>query len=318
MAEFVFGFGSSHSLMKDPVYWLGRGENNGAIRFMQGRGIDPVVLGEPRAELDERLTMEYAEMQFQECNAAIKALGDALEKASVDTIIVVTNLHGTPPDDFQTIFGMYLGDEIPVGRVPRREGNERPGYGKLPNWATTVHPADPALARHVYHSLILDGFDVAHMKRYGEGKGIDHEHTVLYDDYLRKETPMVPFQLSRYLPNQATSARCYALGRALRGAIDSWDANRRVAIMASGGLSHQIVDEELDREVIDAMRAKDREVLSSLPRDRLNSMAGTAEILNWVTVCAAAEDKQMTLLAYVPSYWSNYSMGHGFTFAYWQ
>jgi hypothetical protein len=285
---------------------------------MEGRGLDPAVLGQPRKELDDRLTPEYAEMQFQECNTAIKGLGDALEQANVDSIIVVTNLHGTPPDDFQAIFGIYTGDEIPVGRVGRPEGNERAGYGTLPNWATRAHRADPALAKHVHQSLIQDGFDIAHMERYREGKGIDHEHTVLYDDYLRKETPIVPFQLSRYLPNQATSSRCYTLGQALRRAIDSWDTDKRVAIMASGGLSHQIVDEEFDREVLSAMLEKDREVLSSLPRDRLNAMPGTAETLNWVTVCGATEDKQMTLLGYVPSYWSNYSMGHGFTFAYWQ
>ena len=57
--------------------------------------------------------------------------------------------------------------------------------------------------------------------------------------------------------NQATPARRYALGQALRRAIERWDSGKRVAIMASGGLSHQIVDEDLDRTVVNALLAKD-------------------------------------------------------------
>ena len=166
--------------------------------------------------------------------------------------------------------------------------------------------------------MIEDGFDVAHMDGFREGKGVGHEVTVMYETYLRKEMALVPFQVSRYLPNQATPARCYALGQALRRAIDSWDSGKRVAIAASGGLSHQIVDEPLDQLVIAALLEKDRDQLCSLPRDRLNVLPGTAEILNWVTVSAAMEDADMTLLDYVPSYWSLYGTGHGFCFSYWK
>ena len=66
-----------------------------------------------------------------------------------------------------------------------------------------------------------------------------------YDKFLPDRTiPTVPFLLSRYLPHQATSARCYTVGQAIRRAIESWDKDMRVAVMASGGLSHQVLDEE--------------------------------------------------------------------------
>ena len=313
MAELALGIGSSHGLIKDPAQWLQRGETD----VLKSR-FGPAIRG-LRPELEPELTMERCEEQFGQCNAAVQALGDVLEQAEVDTMLVVTNLHGVPRDDFKTIFGIYVGDRLAIGQTQRGEDGERGGdAGGVPEWATKDHPADPGLANHVLDSLIEDGFDVAHMDGFREGTGVGHEVTVMYEQYLRKEMPLVPFQLSRYLPNQATSARCYALGQALRRAIDSWDSSKRVAIAASGGLSHQIVDEPFDRLVIAALLKKDRDQLCSLPRDRLNVLPGTAEILNWVTVSAAMEDADMTLLDYVPSYWSLYGTGHGFCFSYWQ
>lgn len=316
MAKLVLGLGTSHSLIKDPDYWLHRGDT--AKKFLTGRGLDPDAVP-IHPELESKLTLEQAQHDFEASNAAVKVVGDALEEADVDTLLVVTNLHGAPKDDFQAIFGIYIGDSLPVSQRPSADdGPGREPGAPLPDWATKAHPANPAFARHLLDSLIEDGFDVACMDHYKEGTGIGHEHTVLYEDYLRKETKVIPFQLSRYLPNQATSARCYALGVALRRGIESWDSDERVAIVASGGLSHQIVDEDFDREVIAALIEKDKDFLCSLPRDRLNVLPGTAETLNWVTAAGATEDKQMTLAGYVPSYWSHYATGHGFTFSYWR
>ena len=61
--------------------------------------------------------------------------------------------------------------------------------------------------------------------------------------------PTVPVMLNTYYPpNQPTPKRCYNLGQALRGAIESWPKDIRVGILASGGLSHFVVDEELDQQ----------------------------------------------------------------------
>ena len=68
--------------------------------------------------------------------------------------------------------------------------------------------------------------------------GIEGPFLFAYDKFLPDRTiPTVPFLLSRYLPHQATSARCYTVGQAIRRAIESWDKDMRVAVMASGGLS---------------------------------------------------------------------------------
>jgi len=60
--------------------------------------------------------------------------------------------------------------------------------------------------------------------------------------------PIVPLVVNTYYPpNQPTPRRCFALGSAVRKAIESFTLDFRVGILASGGLSHFTVDEELDQ-----------------------------------------------------------------------
>ena len=56
-------------------------------------------------------------------------------------------------------------------------------------------------------------------------------------------------------------------------------------VVASGGLSHFVVDEELDQIVLGAMRANDGEALRRIDPRRLNS--GTSEVRNWIAASAA-------------------------------
>jgi aromatic ring-opening dioxygenase catalytic subunit (LigB family) len=147
--------------------------------------------------------------------------------------------------------------------------------------------------------------------------GVGHAFSFLYRRIWPGGTlPMVPVMVNTYYPpNQPTPKRCYAFGRAVRNAIESWDADQRVAVMASGGLSHVIIDEELDHSVIDALTHKDREQLYRVPREKLRG--GTSEILNWVALAGAVEPMAMKLVDYVTTYRSPAGTGCGMAFAYW-
>ena len=69
---------------------------------------------------------------------------------------------------------------------------------------------------------------------------------------------MVPLLLNTYYPpNVPTAARCHDIGRALRRVLDADTSDLRVAIVASGGLSHFVVDEELDRRVMRALPCRE-------------------------------------------------------------
>src|SRR5207237_10373223 len=105
-------------------------------------------------------------------------------------------------------------------------------------------------------------------------------------------------------------------GRAIRQAVEAWPSRKRVGIVASGGLSHFFVDEELDRHVLQLLTKKDGDALAALPAIKLES--GNSEIRNWITAADALEHLQMQLVDYVTSYRSEAGSGVGMAFAAWQ
>ena len=75
------------------------------------------------------------------------------------------------------------------------------------------------------------------------------------------------------------------------------------------------MDEEVDEMTLDGLQRKDAEQLFRLPRERL--FGGTSEILNWVALAGAMEERPFTLVDYVPCYRSLAATGCGAGFAYW-
>jgi len=312
MAELVLGIGTSHGpTMSTPwEEWLVLGEKD----LLDDR-LDPAALTEKPLLLPE-ITAERRATRHAAYHAAIAALNARISAARIDTFVVISNPHQIYPQEPQPVFGIYLGETIPMTEdrtieLGRRRFNQGSAAG------AEQYPSDPALAAHLMDALIDAGFDLACTDRFRDGTLLEHAYAAMYEHYFDRPRPLVPIVLSRYLPNQATPARCYALGRALRRAIEDWGEERRVAVVASGGLSHQVIDEELDRTVIAALTGKDVPALTSLPRDRLNGAPGTPEILNWVTLAGVMEDVPMTLIDYIPAYRSLLGTGHGLAFGYW-
>jgi hypothetical protein len=174
------------------------------------------------------------------------------------------------------------------------------------------------LAEHLIECLALDEFDIARTNRLREDVGVGHAFAFVYRRlWPGTRVPMVPVMLNTYFPpNQPTPRRCYRLGRAVRRAIESWDADARVAAIASGGLSHTIMDEELDRAFLRALVANDTPGLVGVPRAKLKG--GTSEILSWITLAGIMEGTPATLVDYLPGYRSLAGTGCGMGFAYWR
>jgi 3-O-methylgallate 3,4-dioxygenase len=129
--------------------------------------------------------------------------------------------------------------------------------------------------------------------------------------------PIVPIMLNTYYPpNQPSPTRCFDLGTAIRELIDDFPDDLRVGIMASGGLSHFLVNEELDREVIEALQRKDHAALKALPAKKL--LSGSSEIRNWIAAAAALKDLKLDWILYVPGYRSRALTGVGLCFAHWR
>ena len=135
--------------------------------------------------------------------------------------------------------------------------------------------------------------------------------------YLKgAELPIVPIFLNTYNPpNQPHPRRCLHLGAALRELIASFPGDLRVGLLASGGLSHFVVEEDLDRPVIEALRKKDTAFLAGLDPRRLK--AGSSEIRNWIVVAGAATDLGLSWVSYTPAYRTPALTGTGLCFARW-
>ena len=116
------------------------------------------------------------------------------------------------------------------------------------------------------------------------------------------------------------SARtCYDLGRAIAAALKH--RPEKVAIMASGGLSHDPrgpragwIDTPLDHWVLEQLRGGNGEALCQLfqfDSDTLRS--GTGEIRSWIVVAGACDAAQATIVDYIPAHHAVTGLG----FAYW-
>src|SRR5207302_7705924 len=223
----------------------------------------------------DRMETRHAAVQ-----EAISRLGEYLREARLDTLIVVG-------DDQEELYHsqnmpgilVYYGETIRnVPLAPVKEPNW--GWRASARWHEEKeprdYPVDARLARHLIDQLIDREFDVATSDglpaEEGEGHAIGFVHKRIMQDVPQPTVPIVPVCINTYYPpNQPTPRRCYRLGQAIRAAVESYPKDIRVGIIGSGGLSHFVVDEALDRGFIDMLRKKDAAGIESLPRETLNS-----------------------------------------------
>lgn len=159
-----------------------------------------------------------------------------------------------------------------------------------------------------------EDFDIATAAKQFDGRTIGHAYTFVR---LRLLGDMVvpAFINCYYPPNQSSASRCYAFGHALRRAIETWRGDLRVAVIVSGGLSHFVIDEELDRQLLRGIAEKRSDLITSLPAGKLNS--GSSEIRKWIAVAAAMEPAEVASVEYTPCYRTPAGTGCGMAFVQW-
>jgi 3-O-methylgallate 3,4-dioxygenase len=145
-----------------------------------------------------------------------------------------------------------------------------------------------------------------------------HAYSFIHRRYMNGGViPVVPVFLNTYYPpNQPSPLRCFDLGVAIKEVVKEFQEDVRIGVLASGGLSHFLVNEELDGKVISSIRNGDLDALKTLPAGLLHT--GSSEIRNWITVAAAASDLGLDWISYVPGYRSRAMTGVGLCFAHWQ
>ena len=307
----------------------------------------------PREIQDKPRTLELFRRQYDAAQAALDELAASLVAARPDVVVMISDDQDEWfYDSNMPAFSIYWGESVQILPRPEPKGTPREvemqkivndGYGR----AVRDVAVDAALGRHLVEYLIEHDFDISTMtyveasysgrvaRRYptpGGGEldyarvvpprpvGLPHGYSYVVQRLMDNlDVPIVPIvQNTCYPPNSPTPKRCYQLGAALAGALAEWEPGVRVAVLASGGLSHFVVDEEFDRALLDALLKDDREALVSMPRQRL--LSATSECLNWITLggLMAQTDLRMELLAYEAVYRTEAGTGAGLGFARWQ
>jgi hypothetical protein len=330
MASIAFGIGTSHTpmlLASDEI--LPRFvETDRVIRHRDKDG-RPTTYDELLKTADARMAELVAPQRMiarqNAARAAARNLRMAVGAADLDAMIIIADDHDEMYlEDCRAPISVYCGETIRNDAVQPRPNSSRPDWwvknrqGFFEPEAARHYPVQSELAVHLIESLMERDFDVASSMSLragvGEGHAVSYVHRHVMD--RDKIVPVVPIFLNTYYPpNQPRPRRCYRLGQAIRNAAEEFPRNSRIGIVASGGLSHFLVDEDFDRSVLQALADKNVDFLQNLPRNKLQ--AGNSEILNWVTTAGAVEHLALSWFEYVPGYRTPAGTGTGLSFATW-
>ena len=117
-------------------------------------------------------------------------------------------------------------------------------------------------------------------------------------------------------PNTPTARRCHEVGSKIAAVLAASPNPARIAVIASGGLSHFLCEEAFDRRLIDAIRAHDGEALRSVPQQAM--LSGSSEIRNWIMVRAMVDGMRCDECEYIPVYRTPVGTGIGLAFMSWR
>lgn len=232
--------------------------------------------------------------QWQErVSAGFERLGRLIADARPDVIVEIS------PDHWVNFFI----DNLPsfcVGVGETHDGPPEPWLAEFPHRSMRGHPA---LAQHIVEHAFAHEFEPSVSHRLA----LDHGFCIpLWKSGIAPMPAIVPVIINDIEPPLPTVRRCYQWGRVLADAIASYPEALRVAVLATGGLSHSIgeptmgeIDEAFDRACIDHLEGNDPRALIAFLDERLPSAGnGAAEIRNWVAAHGAAGGRGFELIGY--------------------
>jgi Catalytic LigB subunit of aromatic ring-opening dioxygenase len=330
MAEIVLGIGTSHGpmLVTATQDWSARVPADRANRHpWRGKTWSFEELAQARAaeQLQQQITVPVWNERHARCQAAIEALADVFEAARPDVTVIVGNDQMEIFDDrLIPAFSVFCGPTITnyefsperMAKLPVGIGVSIPGY--IPQGGAE-YAGVPELGLQIATTAMADEFDIAVMKSLPKPE-TPHAFGFVYRRVMRdRPTPSVPVLINTfYAPNQPTVRRCFAFGKSLLRAITEWKSDARVALIASGGLTHFVIDEAVDQTFLQALRDRNMQPVADLGEGVFQD--GTSEIKNWIPVAGAMAQLgfEPKLIDYIPCYRSEAGSGHAMGFVYWK
>ena len=283
MADIVLGIGCAHApQLHTPVKeWQHHAQldtEDAEPFWYKGERVKYADLLERREQnLAEQMDVKICNERVAKSRAAINRISQIFGEADPDIAIIFGNDQGE----------MFLDDIRPAFTIMGCEQFEN-----MPRTAEQTKRLPPDMT-HVYGFIYKQIF---------RGKPVLH----------------VPIDINTFSPpNQPDASRCYALGRMIGKAVRIWDTDARVAVIASGGLSHPVVDENFDRDIIHAMESGDLKYLLSYHDGYYQ--AGSSEIKTWIAMNGALRGTYLKghLVDYEALYRTPAGTGSSAAFMYW-
>lgn len=155
------------------------------------------------------------------------------------------------------------------------------------------------LSQHIGMSLVADEFDMS----FFQGKPVDHGFlsplSMLGDEHGPWPGQVVPLQVGVLQLPLPSARRMWKLGQALRRAIESYPEDLNVAIMATGGLSHQVhgeragfLNEAWDQTFLDLLHNAPEQLVNMRIADyALKGGMEGAEVVMWLIMRGALSER---------------------------
>jgi protocatechuate 4,5-dioxygenase beta chain len=169
------------------------------------------------------------------------------------------------------------------------------GWGPRPVPQVIGHPE---LAAHIAQSVIQDEFDLTIVNKMDVDHGLTVPLNLMCGTPAAWPCPVIPFAVNVVQYPVPSGRRCFNLGKAIRKAVESYDAPLNVQIWGTGGMSHQLqgpraglINKEWDKRFLDRLIA-DPDGLAAIPHIDYVREAGSEgiELVMWLIARGAMAD----------------------------
>lgn len=235
--------------------------------------------------------------QLATFDAGYERLSKALDAAAPDVTLLISAEH----------VNKFFIDNMPAFCIGAFDTFDGPVEARVRDVGYPYRrvPSHLAFARYLVERGLDEGVDWA----VTESWDVDHGMMVP----LHKLDPegrhrIVPVFVNCAAPPLPSPRRCYAVGQWLSDAIARWDSDKRVGIIATGGLSHSVgslqqgfIDEAFDRRFLEAFCAGDGKWLAALSHEEIAATgSATGEIRSWVMLAGAFAGRRAECVFYEP------------------
>jgi len=314
MGRIIAGMASSHAFaLSDPDDWDRIRERN-REGFKRRYGKVPPV--HPKLTVE---SLEDRRRRYNRVKAGLSFLREKLRDEKPDAMILVgDDQNENFKEDNLPQISLYVGDYFLT--------TEQGETGRQPGPAYRCHSG---LAHSLLNGLVEREFDVAFSTSFPNSELLSHAHGPILRRILPEaDIPVVLLFVNAVHVPAISPQRCYRLGQAIRTIVEGRDVDERVAIYASGGLSHFTagypwsyykgpftygsISEEFDRTVLELMaRGNGDQLTRFTSQDLLEN--GEIELRSWIVLLGSVGELPAQVLAYEPFYSGLMGMG----VAYW-